>query len=216
VADIAGRRLGLYWSRHRLVGFEPADGKVAFTFPWRSKQLESVNAANPLVLGDRILLTECYGTGSVLLRIESDGPRVEWKDDPETRRKNLECHWNTPIHVGGYVYGCSGRQSDSADLRCVELATGKVRWREPGVGRASLTLVDDHFVVLGEFGTLLLVKPDPTRYIEVARMELGREGRRLLGQHCWAAPVVSHGRLYLRSKGTLLALELIPQPESSR
>ena len=216
VTDINGRRIGLYWSRHRLVAFEPASGRVAFQFPWRSKQLESVNAANPLVVGAHILLTECYGVGSVVLRVTPDGPMVVWKDDPDSRHKNLECHWNTPIHVNGDVYGCSGRQSDSAELRCVELATGRVRWRQPGLNRASLLLVDGHFVALTEYGTLLLVKPDPNRYVEVARIELGREGRKLLDQYCWAAPVLSHGRLYLRSKGTLLALELIPKPESSR
>lgn len=210
VTDVAGRRLGLYWSRHRLVGFDPANGKVAFQFPWRAKPLESVNAGNPVVVGDRVLLTECYGAGSVLLSVKNNEPKVIWQDDPGSRRKRLECHWNTPIHVDGYVYGSSGRNSDNAELRCVELATGEVKWRQPDLGRASLMLVDGHFVVLTEIGSLLLVKPDPTRYVEVARMDLGREGRRLLTYPCWAGPVLSHGRLYLRGAGRLLCLELIP------
>ncbi|HEX4589049.1 MAG TPA: PQQ-binding-like beta-propeller repeat protein [Gemmataceae bacterium] len=210
VAGINGRRLGLYWSRHQLVAFQPATGQIEFQFAWRSRQLESVNAANPLVVGDRILLTECYGLGSVLLKVPTAGPQVVWKDDPNSRRKRLECHWNTPIHVDGFIYGSSGR-SETAELRCIELATGEVKWREPDLGRASLMFVDGHFIVFTEFGSLLLVKPDPTRYVEIARFDLGRTGRRLLGAYCWAAPVLSHGRLYLRSKGTLLALELIPR-----
>ena len=210
IAEISGRLLGLYWSRHRLTAFEPASGKVLFQFPWRSKQLESVNASNPLVVGDRILLTECYGLGSVLLKATRAEPEVVWKDDADSRRKRLECHWNTPIHVAGFVYGSSGRHSETAELRCIELATGEVKWREPGLGRASLMLVDGHFVVLTEFGKLLLVKPDPTRYVEVARLDLGRDGRRLLKYPCWAAPVLSHGRLFLRGQGQLLCLELIP------
>ncbi|HEY1379123.1 MAG TPA: PQQ-binding-like beta-propeller repeat protein [Gemmataceae bacterium] len=215
VTDIGGRRLGLYWSRHRLVGVEPATGKLAFQFPWRSRHLESVNAANPVVVGDRILLTECYGQGSVLLRVTKTGPEVVWQDDPDSRRKRLECHWNTPIHMDGFVYGSSGRHAETADLRCVELATGEVKWREPGLGRASLMLVDGHFVVWTEFGLLLLVKPDPTRYVEVARLDLGRSGQGLVSNYCWAAPVLSHGRLYLHGQvrhgqGRLICLELIP------
>jgi outer membrane protein assembly factor BamB len=210
VAEVEGRRAGLYWARHRLIGFEPATGKEMFEFPWRSKQLESVNAANPLVVGEQVLLTECYGRGSVLLKLTNKAPAVVWQDDADSRRKRLECHWNTPIHVDGFVYGSSGRHPESAELRCVEWSTGEVKWRQPGLGRASLMLADGHFVVLTEFGVLLLVKPVASRYVEIARLDLGRAGRRLLTHYCWAAPVLSHGRLYLRSKGVLLALELIP------
>jgi outer membrane protein assembly factor BamB len=210
IAEINGRRLGLYWSRHRLIAFEPATGKAAFQFHWRSKQLESVNAANPLVVGDRIMLTECYGLGCVLLNVMGDKPEVVWKDDADSRRKRLECHWNTPIHVNGFVYGSSGRHSETAELRCVELANGEVKWRIRDLGRASLLFVDGHFVVLTEFGKLLLVKPDSARYVEIARLDFGREGRGLLKYPCWAAPVLSHGRLYLRGQGLLLCLELIP------
>jgi outer membrane protein assembly factor BamB len=210
VTEVAGKRIGLYWSRHKLIGFDPANGTVAWQFPWRAKILESVNAANPVVVGDRVLLTECYGVGGVLLRVTPNGPEVVWKDDADSRRKRLECHWNTPIHVNGYVYGSSGRNTDNAELRCVELATGDVKWREPELGRASLTLVDGHFVVLTELCQLLLVKPDATRFAEVGRMNLGRSGADLLKPPCWASPVIAGGRLYVRGAGRLVCLELIP------
>jgi outer membrane protein assembly factor BamB len=211
VTEIGGRRLGLYWGRNRLVAFEPATGKPVFQFPWRSKKLESVNAANPVVVGDRVLLTECYGNGSVLLRIGTNGPEVVWQDDPDSRIKRLECHFNTPIHLNGYVYGSSGRQDDSAELRCIKLDTGEVRWREPVSGRSSLMLVDGHFLVWTEFGQLILMKPDPTRFVEVARMDLGWKGQGIFRDRCWAAPVLAHGRLYVRGPGRIICLELIPQ-----
>jgi outer membrane protein assembly factor BamB len=210
VTTIDGRRRGFYWARHQLVGFDPATGKVEFRFPWRSRSLESVNAANPVVVGDTVLLTECYGAGSVLLRLKPGGCEVVWKDDPGDRRKRLECHWNTPIHVDGYVYGSSGRHSNEAELRCVELATGKVMWREPRLLRSSLLLMDRHFVVLTESGQLLLVKVNPERYEEVARMGLARNNVLLHQFPYWAAPVLSHGRLYVRGERRLTCLELIP------
>jgi outer membrane protein assembly factor BamB len=212
VTTINGRSWGFYWARNHLVGFEPASGKVDFLFPWRSRLLESAIAANPVVIGDQVLLTECYGQGSALLRVKPGGYEVVWADDPNARRKRLECHWNTPIHVDGYVYGCSGRHENTAELRCVELATGNVKWvagRE--LGRASLLLVDGHFVILTEFGQLLLVKVNPTKYEEVARLDLVHGGRALLRHPCWAAPVLSHGLLYLRGNHRLVCLELIPE-----
>src|SRR5207253_91671 len=173
VAEVNGCRLGLYFARGGLLGFDPATGKVEFHYPWRARTRESVNASNPVVAGDRVLVTECYGAGSSLLKLKPGGYDIVWKDDSSERGKRPEGHWNTPIHVGGHVYGSSGRHENQAELRCVELATGKVKWRQPGLARSSLTLADGHFVVLTEYGQLLLVRVNPGRYEEVARADYG-------------------------------------------
>ena len=120
----------------------------------------------------------------------------------------------TPIHADGYVYGCSGRHTENAELRCVELATGKVMWSEPHLTRTTLTLIDGHFLCLGEDGVLRLLKVNPKKYEEVSEVELrsgeGDKAESLLHYPCWAAPAVSHGLLYVRGKDRLLCLELIP------
>ncbi len=67
IARIKGKPLGLYFARGGLVGFDPATGKQSFHYPWRARTLECVNAATPLVVGDNVLISECYGVGSCLL-----------------------------------------------------------------------------------------------------------------------------------------------------
>jgi outer membrane protein assembly factor BamB len=210
VTTINGHPLGLYFARGGLLGFDPAGGKVEFHYPWRARIRESVNASSPVVVGDQVLITECYGTGSSLLKLKPGGYDVLWHDEPDSRQKRLECHWNTPIHVDGYVYGSSGRHEPQAELRCVELATGKVQWRVPRLTRSQLLLADGHFVVLTEYGELLLVRVNPKQYEEVARIDYGPTGQRLLRNPVWAAPVLSHGLLYIRGQGRFLCLELIP------
>jgi outer membrane protein assembly factor BamB len=211
LATIDGRRWCFVFARGGLVGLEPATGKVDFHFPWRARSLESVNASNPVVVGDRVFLSETYGPGSVLLRVKQGGPEVLWNDaEQRGRDKRMQCHWSTPIHVDGYLYGCSGRHSD-ADLRCLELATGKVVWSEPDLTRTSLLLVDGHFVCLGEDGGLRLLKVNPKKYEEVARLDPEGKAGSLLEYPCWAAPVLAHGLLYVRGKGRLVCLELIPE-----
>jgi hypothetical protein len=123
------------------------------------------------------------------------------------------CHWMTPVYHDGYVYGSSGRHEDNAELRCVELATGKVMWSQPNLTRTTLLKIDGHFVCLGEFGQVLLFKINPKKLDPVSIMELTEPGtdRPLLRPPCWAAPMVSHGLLYLRGNGRLVCLELIPQ-----
>ena len=58
LATIGGRRWCFVFARGGLVGFEPATGKVDFHFPWRAQILESVNASNPVVVGDQVFISE--------------------------------------------------------------------------------------------------------------------------------------------------------------
>ena len=193
VATIAGKPTGLYFARGGLLGFDPGTGAERFRFPWRAKSLESVNAANPVVVGDRVLLSECYGPGSVLLDLAGGRPTPVWKDDDE---RSLQAHWATPVHHAGFVYGSSGRHANEAELRCVELATGAVKWRERRTTRCTLLKVDGHLVALGEGGELRLIRLNPEKYDEVNRVELPG-----FGYPCWAPPVLSDGRLYVRGRG---------------
>ncbi|MFO0851455.1 MAG: PQQ-binding-like beta-propeller repeat protein [Gemmataceae bacterium] len=196
IATVGGKRTGLYFARGGLLGFDPQTGAEAFRFPWRAKKHDSVNAANPLVAGDKVLVTECYEKGAALLDLASGKPAVAWSDaDREPNEKAMMAHWCTPVRVGGYVYGCSGQHPNDADLRCVELATGEVKWRERRTSRCTLIHVDGHLVSLGEIGELRVFKPNPDRYEEVTRWEVPG-----IGYPSWAPPVVSRGRLYLRGK----------------
>ena len=54
-------------ARGGLLAFEPKSGKIDFHFPWRAADLESVNAANPVVVGKRVFVSETYGPGAANL-----------------------------------------------------------------------------------------------------------------------------------------------------
>jgi len=205
VTTVGGRRLGLSFARGGLVGFDPKTGKVDFHFPWRAKVLESVNASNPVVVGDKVLVTECYGPGSAVVKVGRGKAEAVWTDKDKERDRSLACHWNTPIYVDGYVYGSGGRHENEAELRCVEFDTGKVLWAERNLSRASLTLIDGHFLCLTERGELLLLKVNPKRFELVAKWVTD------LDYPSWASPVVAHGLLYLRGKDRLICAELIPE-----
>jgi outer membrane protein assembly factor BamB len=210
-ATIGGRRWGFLFARSGLLAFDPATGKADFSFPWRARMLESVNASNPVVVGDEVLISECYQVGGALLRVRAGAPPEPIWADGRRRDPSLATHWMTPIHVDGFVYGSSGRHTQNAELRCVEWKTGKVRWSVPNLTRASLLHVDGHFVVLGEDGVLRLVRVDPEKYVEVSKaLYSGPEGRPLLEYPAWAAPVLAQGLLYVRGKDRLLCLEAVP------
>jgi hypothetical protein len=74
---------------------------------------------------------------------------------------------------------------------------------------------------LGEYGQVTLFKANPEKFELVTQIDLaappggkldaGSDQRRLLEYPCWAAPIVSHGLLYLRGDTKLMCLELIPK-----
>ena len=215
LATINGRRWCFVLARGGLIGFEPATGKVDFHFPWRADTLECVNASNPVVVGDRVFISETYGPGGALLKVQPGKCEVLWSDAKKERRKSMQCHWMTPIVHDGYLYGCSGRHTQNAELRCIELATGKITWSQPRLTRSSLLMVDGHFVCLTEEGTLLLLKVNPKQLEPVSLLEVHEPGKKesLLQYPCWAAPVLSHGLLYVRGNERLVCLELIPKKD---
>jgi outer membrane protein assembly factor BamB len=229
-ATIQGKRQVLCLMRQGLVSVDPRDGHVNFHYWFCSRDNESVNAARPVVIGNKILLSAAYKVGSALLEVQPPGDsyKVLWRN-----RTNLLAHWSTPICRDGFVYGFSGRHEPEGELRCIELATGKINWSTRGYdgntdqlgmnprtgevvnratgevmpfpyfGRGSLTQVGDRFLVLGERGTLALAELSPHGYKELARASF-----KDIKYPVWPSPVVVGTKAYLRDENTLLCLEL--------
>jgi len=195
------------------VGFEPASGQVDFQLPWRARLLESVNASNPVVVGDEVFISEAYGPGSALLRIHPGGCDFVWRDDPKRRQKAMQTHWNTAIHHDGYLYGSSGRHAGNAVLKCIDWKTGQEQWNVPDLGRCSLLYVDGHFICLSETGRLLLFRANAKKFDLLAQVVLSEPDssgnlRPLLKPPAWAAPVLAQGLLYIRGDDRLVCLDL--------
>jgi len=219
LTTLDGRPWCFLFARGGLVGFDPRNGKIDFHYPWRSSKLESVNASNPVVVGNEVFISETYGPGSSLLSFRPQGYTITWRDTQKDRKKAMQTHWNTPIHHEGYLYGSSGRHSSTAELRCIEWRTGKVHWSEKGLSRCSLLYVDGYFLCLGEYGTLRLLRANPKKFDQIASTVLSKQDSgpadRPLKYPAWAAPILSHGLLYVRGRDRLFCLELIAQQEVS-
>ncbi len=225
---IHGRRHLLCLMRQGLVSLNPKDGSENFKFWFRPKERDSVNAARPVVIGDKIFLSAAYKAGSALIQVAESGKEVKvlWQD-----ARNMLTHWSTTIHVDGHLYGFSGRHENEGELRCLDLKTGDVIWQSTGyegdiskltqspvtgeikeasgktipfplLGRGSKIQIGDRFLILGERGTLALAKINPEKYEELGRMSVAG-----IKYPAWAAPVLSRGRVYLRSETHLVCLD---------
>lgn len=183
-----------------LMSIDPANGSVDFTFPWRSRTVESVNASCPVVFDNKVFISASYRTGGALLEVLPDFThRVVWTT------QEFGLHFNTPIHRDGYLYGFDGRNEPDASLACVEAATGRIVWREipewtetirgreviAGTYRGCLMAVDGAYLCLGELGHLLWMDLTPDGYREISRAWL------FAARESWALPVLSRGLLYV-------------------
>lgn len=212
-ATIRGQRHLLCFMRQGLVSLNPTNGAVNFSYWFRAKVEESVNAMDPVVQEDTVLLSGAYyRIGSILLRVKPNGKGV----DPIWRLPVLEIHWTTPILHEGFLYAFSGRNEPDAHFRCVEMKTGRLMWDRdeswrphstatpPVYGRGSCIMADGKLIVLGEGGLLGLFRVNPNVPEEISRFQVPQ-----LHYPCWAAPVLSNGKLYLRSEDRLVCFDLI-------
>lgn len=206
-----------------LLVIKPQNGEVVVRFPWRARRYTSVNASSPLVIDNNVYLSECYGAGQVLLHINKNNKhQVLWKN------KKLQTHFMTAIHKDGYLYGIDGHGPANAPLVCIELQSGKEMWRhEPKwpveiktkhqqrtlhlpPALASMILVDNRCLLLGQYGHLAWLDLNPKKYTELQRTHL------FAARETWSMPSLSHGLLYVcqndrgldQSKPRLLCYDL--------
>jgi outer membrane protein assembly factor BamB len=231
-ATIHGCRHILCFMRQGLVSLNPTNGQVYFSRWFQSVLNDSVNAMCPVVLDDLILLSGAYyRVGAVLLRIKPSGDSFEeaWRSPKRPMERDtitrqfvqpvLEVHWNTPVLHEGYLYAFSGRNEPDATFRSIEFKTGKLMWsrderwaghppprsktQPPVYGRGAAICADNKLIVLGEGGLLGLFRINANKDEEICRSQIPQ-----LHYPCWAAPVLSRKRLYLRSEDHLVCFNL--------
>ncbi len=208
---IGDKSIVLLLARGGLLAVDPDTGKQLWYYPHRAEILESVNGMVPLVMGNRVFISDCYELGSAWLEVSADGYKLIAKDSDNRREQLFRAHWATPIAVGEFIYGCSGRNEPDSDLRCIHATDRVLQWSDQRRSRTSVLYVDNHFVVLDESGLMQLIRVDSNNLSIVTSIDLesDREDHAELGQPYWAAPILSHGLLYVRGSHRVQCFELI-------
>jgi outer membrane protein assembly factor BamB len=197
-ATIGDQRHVIFVARLNVVSLDPRTGEERFRFPFGMRG-PTVNAANPVIVGDRLFVTASYGIGAKLAQIGPDGAQVIWEKDDV-----LSSQYTTPIEHDGFLYGIDGRQDVGiAELRCIELATGVVRWSEAGFGTANLIGVDDKLLIQKTSAELVLAAANPDRFTPLATARIFPEGSVVQ-----ALPALADGRYFVRDENTLVVLQV--------
>lgn len=191
IATIHNIRQVIFFLQSGLLSVEAKTGRELWRFPFR---FNVSTAITPVVCGDMVYCAAGYDVGSGLCKIEKDGDSLKAVEVWKIRgNKPVANHWSTPVYKDGYLYGMfSFKEYGTGPFKCVEVATGKVKWEKPGFGAGNVILVDNNLVALADDGRLVIIEPNPEQYKELAAVKV-------VSGKCWSTPAMSNGRLYIRS-----------------
>jgi outer membrane protein assembly factor BamB len=189
---IGGERCLAILSQQSLIAVKTAGGQQVWSYPWKTSY--DVNAADPILDGDKIFISSGYNHGGSVVKMGGAAPEKVWEN------KNMRNHFNTCVLWQGYLYG-----PDDSGLRCLAFDTGELKWTYGEFGKGSLMIADGKLVCLSEKGELIIAEPTPAAFKPISRAKV------LTGK-CWTMPVLSNGLIYCRNAvGDVVCLDVSGQ-----
>lgn len=205
IMKAAGVRQIVQLTGRGLVGIAATDGRFLWSYNDISNQ--TANIPTPIVVGDLVFSANGYHAGSVLLKIEPDtGPTgVKATEVYRLKGNRFQNHHGGFALIDGHVFG--GHGSNNGLPTCLDLSTGKIRWkrRGPGRGSASVVAANRHLVFRYQDGTVCLIEATPDDYRLRGTFQTPSSGG-----DSWSHPVISNGVLFLRDKDQLWAYDIRP------
>jgi len=175
----------------------PETGKEIWRMKWLTEY--GVNASDPLAYADKVFISTGYGKGAALFKppITSDGQsEVIWKN------RILRTQLNGAVLIDKHLYGVDGDTTEKAQLKCVEIETGKQVWAQPDFGTGGIIVADGKIIALAASGELMIAPVSTEGFKPTARAQI-------LGGKSWTAPVLANGLVYCRnSRGDIVAVDL--------
>jgi outer membrane protein assembly factor BamB len=195
----SGRRQAAIAAEKTLSVVDVANGKVRWTQSWEA-------FSDPIVLGDRMLLTGSNRDGATLLQMQGAAPKALWKE------RHFRSTFQSAVAVDGYAYGF-GNASPGQPLQCVEIATGKLKWSQDLGQWGSLIAVNKSLLIAKGDGDFIVAEASPEGFRELTRVkaiamtaaETGAQNDAMRG--VWTAPAFADGRVYVRDNfGALVCI----------
>ncbi len=221
IYEAEGKRQLIFWHDFGLMSVDPSDGKTLWNtkFADPSKaQGPAVTIGTPQIFEDKLIVSDFY-SGSLVLDLkptaEGKEPSVVWVDNPEDQEhaQGLNALMATPFVSEGFVYGVSGM----GEMRCLDLATGSIKWRsfEPQEGEKALFattfIVSDgqHYWLFNDQGELILANLTPEGYQQLGRQKVLQPLSRARGRMVvWSHPAFAKGMMFARNDEEMVCIDL--------
>jgi outer membrane protein assembly factor BamB len=184
----------LLFSAKSISSINVADGSVHWDFPWKSSR--DVNAADPVVIGNEIVVSSSGGTKRLRPMADGNPPEVIWE------QHDLKWYFNPGVLIDNHLYSLHGTTHRPTQLICTDATTGKTVWAEEGFGSGGLVAAGSDIIVF-DLGKLTIFPATPDGFRPVLQQTI-LEGK------CWTAPVIANGQIYCRNaEGKIAAVKVI-------
>jgi outer membrane protein assembly factor BamB len=173
----------LLFSAKSLSAINSEDGSVYWDFPWKSSR--DVNAADPIVVGERLVVSSSAGTKMLQTFPDDRVPEIVWE------QHDMKWYFNPGVLIDGHLYSLHGTTHRPTELMCTNVKTGEIVWVEEGYGSGGLVATEDHVIVF-DLGKLTIFAATSEGFDPLIQQEI-------MGGKCWTAPVFAHGRIFCRN-----------------
>ncbi len=194
LARLAGLQQVVLFDAGGLAGFDLKSGEELWRYPWTT--YKDMNIIQPVLCdNDCLFISSAVANGCALVRITRQGntfsTETVWKN------KFLGAKQANPLRMGNYLFGLH-----EGKMTCLEMKTGRRLWRhDESFGQGQMLLVSNVILVQTEYGQLVLVSADPTRYEELGRMTVFTQYR------TWNTPAMVGRKLFLRNDEEMVCYE---------
>jgi outer membrane protein assembly factor BamB len=179
-----------------LEGYEARTGRPMWSYAWEVNASMLTSITQPVFSGgNRIFISSGYGKGCALLDLKRAEGGLSM-DEVWSPNRNLKSKMSSLVARDGFVYGL-----DEQVLVCLDLATGKRRWKAGRYGHGQLLLVDDVLLIQAESGEVALVQATPEDHRELTRFSP-------LSSKTWTVPVIAGNKLLVRNDREAACFEL--------
>jgi outer membrane protein assembly factor BamB len=189
----------LYLGDKKLVSVDPSTGRILWEHAGAKRGRPT---CQPQRVGQSQLLISFAPYNSLLIEINNDNG--QWSSREVWDSRALKPDFNDYVIHNGAIYGFDGTV-----FACVDLESGKRRWKKGRYGAGQVLLLPDMpaLLVTTEQGELVLLDCNPDAHTELAKMQ-AIEGK------TWNHPSIAHGRLYVRNAEEMACYQLPVEPEN--
>ncbi len=209
--NFGGRKMYVYSAIGGMAGIA-ADGPDVGKVLWKTSAWNhSVVAPSPVCMPDgKIFITAGYGAGAMMLQLKKNGSAFSLNVLQQyLPRFGLACEQQTPVFWEGHLFGILPK--DAGSLRnqfvCVDpYDCKKMVWSSGPTSRFGLGpyfIADNKFFILDDEGTLTIIKPSSSRYIQLDQAKVVKDGA-----DAWAPMAIADGYLILRDSKTMTCINM--------
>ncbi len=178
-------------SAGHVFGVRADDGKLLWKQPQKNRC--DVNATNVVFDKGVVFSSSGYGLGSQALRLEVSGREAAVEQVWAAR--DLDDHFGGVVLLKGLVFGTPTKGA----LLAVDIHSGDVKMKAPGIPKASSIYADGRLYCQGHDGRFMLVDPANGKPVG-SFTETPTPANQL-----WAHPAIANGVLYVRNGNVLKA-----------